>query len=215
MLQACEAHHQNEKCGRIGTDYAPLYHLQGFSVQADMPYITLFRSFGYESYESYRRRMNLATYRLPEDFEQRKNALAKEGVQIGALPETFLSEFLSAENSFSNSYWAWEYGVKFAADPDLTKARVAIQNGRLIGGCMFGDPNSDEGRFGPFGMSPDSRGRGIGSLLFADCLNEMKKRGIPSAWAQWTPLTGAANTLNNKAGFLMEDCFVTFWKEWK
>ncbi len=214
FLEACEQYHR--KAGRIklSTAYAPLYHLQGFSEKEGF-YLELFRATGYQEYQSYRRRRTLSDYELPENYGERKAALEREGFYIGELPYNHLAEFSHSENAFSNGAWAWEFRSRLAHTPDLSRARVAIFEGKIVGGCIFGDPNSDEGRFGPFGMSPDFRGKGIGSVLFADCLNEMKKRGISSAWAQWTPLSGAAHFLYNKAGFLMEDCFFTFAKELK
>lgn len=213
FLESCEKYHLKSGRTYLTTAYAPLYHLQGFSEKDDEKYIQLFNSFGYEECKSYRRRIALDTYTLPDNFEERKLALEQEGFYIGELPYNYLAEFTSSENAFSNGSWAWEFRAKLAHTLDLSRARVAIFDGKVIGGCMFGDPNSDEGRFGPFGINSNYRGKGIGSVLFADCLNEMKKRGVHHAWAQWTPLAGTAHFLYDKAGFLMEDCFFTFTKE--
>ena len=213
LLGACEKHHRDGGRKAISTAYAPLYHLQGFSESCDEAYIRLFQNSGYFCQEkSYRRKIDLETFCLPENFEALKQQLAEEGIYIGALSYDRIAQFVSPDNSFSNSNWSWEYRVRLSNNPDPSRARVAILGDQIIGGCIFGDPNSDEGRFGPFGMSPEYRGKGIGTLLFADCLNEMKARGIPSAWAQWTPLTGPAAKLYDRAGFVMQDCFVTFEK---
>ena len=213
LLKACEEYHYNAGRTILSTAYAPLYHLQGFSESEDAKYIELFSSFGYNECKSYSRRMSLAEFKLPENFEERKAALEQKGFYIGELPYNHLEEFVSSENCFSNAAWSWEYGTRLSHNPDLSRARVAIYDGKIIGGCMFSDPNSDSGRFGPFGINHKFRGNGIGSVLFNDCLNELKAKGISSAWAQWTPPDGTANILYNKAGFLMEDCFYTFSKE--
>jgi GNAT superfamily N-acetyltransferase len=213
LLKACETHHKDAGRSRVSTAYTPLYHLQGFSDQYDVPYVKLFRSFGYEEEKSYRRRIDLNAYSLPENWALRKQQLAEEVIYIGALSYDLIAQFVSAENGFSSGNWSWEYRVRLSHDPDPTRARVAIHKGKIIGGCIFGDPNSDDGRFGPFGMNPEYRGKGIGSILFADCLQEMKARGISCAWAQWTPLTGPAAKLYDRAGFMMQDCFVTFEKK--
>ena len=213
FLQALEDRHKNAGRTRLSTAYIPLYHLQGFSEKYDMRYIDLFRQAGYTENVSCRRRRKLSDYQLSDGYFLRKADLEKEGFYIGALPYEYLAEFVSSTNSFSNGAWAWQFRSALSHTTDLGRARVAIYNGRIIGGCIFGDPYSDEGRFGPFGMDPEYRGKGIGSVIFADCLNEMKKRGISEAWAQWTPTSGAANSLYNKAGFLTEDRFYTFEKE--
>ena len=215
LLQACEQHHKDGNRLTVSTAYAPLYHLQGFSESGDAPYLTLFQRFGYCEEKSYSRKIDLSTYSLPEYFESRKQKLAEEGIYVGPLPYNLLTDFVSPNNAFSHGNWSWEYRTRLAHNTDLSRARVAVHNGVIIGGCIFGDPNSDNGRFGPFGMSEEYRGKGIGSLLFADCLNEMKKQGVPYAWAQWTPLTGPAATLYDNAGFRMQDCFWTFTKDLK
>lgn len=212
FLSACEQYHYNEGRTILSTAYAPLYHLQGFSESGDAKYVELFNSFGYKECKSYSRRMSLGEFQLPENFEERKAALEKKGFYIGELPFNHLAEFVSSDNCFSNGAWSWEFGTRLSHNPDLSRARVAIYDGQIIGGCMFGDPNSDQGRFGPFGINPKFRGISLGTILFNDCLNEMKKQGVSSAWAQWTPPDGTANILYNKAGFLMEDCFISFQK---
>lgn len=215
LLEECEKFHLEAERTKLSTAYAPLYHLQGFSEKEDQKYIDLFDSFSYAVQKSYRRRIALKDYLPPENFEQRKSDLEKEGFYIGELPYNHLAEFAHSENEFSNGSWAWEFRSRLTHTPDLSRARVAIFDGKIIGGCMFSDPNSDEGRFGPFGINPKFRGKGLGTVLFADCLTEMKKRGIPYAWAQWTPLSGTAHYLYEKAGFFMEDCFYTYTKEQK
>jgi len=41
-------------------------------------------------------------------------------------------------------------------------------------------------RFGPFGVNPDLRSRGIGRVLLAHMLLEMRKKGYHAAWFLWT-----------------------------
>lgn len=213
LLEACEEHHLKGGRKYFSTEYTPLYFSQGFFGKYDDRYIELFENNGYTAGKSYKRCINLESYSLPCDFEERKNKLEKEGVYIGSLPYEYISQFVDSEIEYSNDNWSWEFRTRLSANFDLETARVAIVDGKVIGGCIFGDPNSDEGRFGPLGISPVCRGRGIGSILFADCLNVMKKRGISVAWAQWTPFDGPAHTLYEKAGFGITDCIVSFQKE--
>lgn len=187
--------------------------MQGFLDGYDNEYIDLFRSHGFKESRSYKRCIDLPSYNLPSDFKERKEKLEKDGVYIGPLTYEYISQFLSPELDYSGDSWAWEFRTRLSAKLDLETARVAVWEGKVIGGCIFSDPNSDEGRFGPLGISPSCRGRGIGSLLFADCLNTMKGRGIKTAWAQWTPSSGPAHTLYEKAGFRTTDCIVSFIKE--
>lgn len=213
LLQACEQHHKNAGRSTVSTAYGPLYHTQGFSKTYDEAYIELFRHWGYAERESCRRKIDLTNYEPPQAYYSRKQQLETERFYIGALPYGALADFVDPESSFTKIGWPWEFRIRLANDPDLARARVAVYDGKIIGGCIFGDPNSDEGRFGPFGVSAELRGKGLGFVLFVDCLLEMKRRGIPCAWAQWTPLASAAGSLYDRVGFAVEDRFLSFSKE--
>ncbi len=213
LLSACEKHHHSAGRNYITTAYSPLYFTQGFSEKYDIEYIDLFRDYGYSEVKSYSRKILLENYRLPDNFHEKKKMLEDNGYYIGPLQYQYISGFLNSDADFSSNVWSWQYRTKLSCDLDLEAARIAVFNDEVIGGCVFGDPNSDEGRFGPFGMSPRFRGKGIGTILFADCLSTMKSRGISVAWAQWTPTEGPAHALYEKAGFSMMDCYIMFSKE--
>ena len=212
LLQACEQHHQKAGRTTVSTAYGPLYHTQGFSETHDGSCIELFRQYGYAERESCRRKINLTEFIPPQAYTSRKTQLEAERFYIGELPYDLLADFVDPENPFTKKGWPWEFRVRLSNDPDLARARVAIYDGRIIGGCIFGDPNSDGCRFGPFGVCPEYRGKGIGFVLFVDCLLEMKRRGLPCAWAQWTPLADAAGALYDRVGFEVEDRFLAFSK---
>ena len=214
LLSACEEHHRKGGRSFLTTAYSPLYLTQGFE-SGEENYIRLFGSFGYSSFRSYKRSADLSSCSLPGSYVEKRRRLEAEGITIGPLTYEYLSEFLDPAAAFSSPGWSWEFRIRLSADTDLERARVAVCGGHLIGGCIFGDPNSDEGRFGPLGVSPAIRGRGVGGVLFADCLETMKRRGIKKAWAQWTPGEGPAHALYEKAGFGIEACFVSFRKELK
>lgn len=213
LLQACEQHHKNAGCRTVSTAYGPLYHTQGFSETHDEAYIELFRHWGYAEWESCRREIDLTKFDPPQAYYSRKQMLEDENFYIGALPYGLLADFVDPESPFTKKGWLWEFRIRLANDPDLSRARVAVYDGKIVGGCIFGDPNSDEGRFGPFGLSPEFRGKGLGFVLFVDCFLEMKRRGIPRAWSQWTPLASAAGSLYDRVGFAVEDRFLSFSKE--
>jgi GNAT superfamily N-acetyltransferase len=84
---------------------------------------------------------------------------------------------------------------------DLDRIRVVTFGGEVIGFCVFGDPDGSPEGFGPFGVRTDFRGKKLGQILLADCLLEMKKRGLHNAWMQWTGKESAAHFVYEKAGF--------------
>ena len=77
---------------------------------------------------------------------------------------------------------------------------------------MFGDPYSSEERFGPYSVSNDFRGMGIGKIILHLCLSKMEERGLDKAWAQATPNSGAARAVYDKAGFETIGEYITFKK---
>jgi GNAT superfamily N-acetyltransferase len=69
----------------------------------------------------------------------------------------------------------------FAGDPRTVSLVVAIQDGQALG---YAEHRAE--RFGPFGVNPDLRSRGIGRVLLAHTLREMLKKNYHAAWFLWT-----------------------------
>jgi ribosomal protein S18 acetylase RimI-like enzyme len=58
---------------------------------------------------------------------------------------------------------------------------VALQGGQIVGYCQ-----QRRERFGPFGVAPEMRNRGVGRGLLFKCLAEMASRAFHCAWFLWT-----------------------------
>lgn len=72
---------------------------------------------------------------------------------------------------------------------------LAIQGERAIGFAQ-----SEGERFGPFGVTPLLRGRGVGAVLLFRVLDGMRARGHHNAWFLWTSAE-SADRLYRAAGF--------------
>jgi len=212
LLGACESHLIALGKTTITTGYAPIYLNQGF-LTTETEYVELFQSFGYSPAESATRNLNLDEATLRTDLDARRASLAAGGIYIGALTPEYIVSYLDEDNTFSNVSWAFEFRTRITSRLDYESVRIAAKDGNVIGACVFGDPNSDAERFGPFGVDRAYRGRGIGTILLDDCLNEMKKRGLKRAWMQWTPIEGAANAVYSRAGFQIIDRLYSFTKQ--
>ncbi|MHB0912013.1 MAG: GNAT family N-acetyltransferase [Armatimonadota bacterium] len=85
----------------------------------------------------------------------------------------------------------WERLVRESAPGALF---AAVRNGECVGFCRHAGE-----RFGPLGVAPSERGKGIGAALLFTCLSSMRAKGLTRAWLMWTD--DAAARLYAKAGF--------------
>ncbi len=69
----------------------------------------------------------------------------------------------------------------FAGDPRTVGLLVARQDDTVVGYAQHRGE-----RFGPFGVHPEHRRRGIGRVLLALTLREMLAKGYHAAWFLWT-----------------------------
>jgi len=173
----------------------------GFDVSQDSRFISFFQAHGYAGGDHLARRIDLTNYQMPEKLREKQRILAAEGIYTGSLTRELYLSFLSPRPSAPYG-WLNQYRKRLLFAPtDLARVQVAARGFEVIGATMFGDPDSDMERFGPFGVNEDERGRGIGSVLLALCLQEMHRRGLRSAWMMSSPAKGAACTVYERAGF--------------
>lgn len=69
--------------------------------------------------------------------------------------------------------WASEVAVAFSRQP--VACLIAVENGKLLGFACY--DTTARGFFGPTGVDPDARGRGLGLALFSAALQTMKTLG--------------------------------------
>lgn len=73
--------------------------------------------------------------------------------------------------------WASEASVAITRQPSA--CLIAIDNGNLVGFACY--DTTARGFFGPTGVHPDSRGKGVGIALFSASLQAMKSMGYAYA----------------------------------
>ncbi len=76
-----------------------------------------------------------------------------------------------------NQPWADECDVAFSRQP--VTCFIATRNGQVVGFACH--EATCRGFFGPTGVCPDHRGRGIGHALFLSCLQDMASSGYSYA----------------------------------
>ncbi len=215
LLSAAEKYFSDNGNDFITTGYFPLYLNQGVETDGNEHYLTLYQKFGYTVKSSVSMGLPLALYHPEHEmFEQKRRQLSAQGFAFSTLRDEHIFSLLAPDASFSNPSWSREF-LSRLSDFDLSRFRICEASGEILGACVFGDPGSDMGRFGPFGVSPKLRGLGIGTILLYDTLCEMQERGIPRAWMQWVSASGAAFHMYEKAGFQIEKNYSGFYKNLK
>ena len=213
LLSAAERYFSEHGKQTVTTGYFPLYLNQGVETEGNEDYRKLYQTFGYTEKPSVSLELTLSEYHPDrEATEQKRSRLMALGYSFTTLRDEQIFSILNPEASFSNPSWSREF-LSRLHDFDLSRFRVCELGGEVLGACVFGDPNSDMGRFGPFGVSPKLRGLGIGTILLYDTLCTMKDRGIQQAWMQWVSASGAAFHIYEKAGFRIEKKYSTFSKD--
>ena len=171
----------------------------------------LFTGRGYADAQSCSLCCDLAAYREKPDLAEKREALFRGGFRIGALQTAQAPSLLRPGAPFAGGSWTYEFRSRILQG-DLAAIRVCEKDGEIIGAAACHDPYSEDGRFGPFGVDPAFRGHGIGAVLLADALGEMKRRGNVFSWMQWVSEGGAAYHLYTGVGYRIRNRFHTFSK---
>jgi len=75
--------------------------------------------------------------------------------------------------------WAETFKRKFLLNPELI---LIAESGGVIGAYS----TWNDMRFGPIGVVPEFRGKGLGRLILAHSLEKMRQQGADRAWFSWS-----------------------------
>lgn len=203
LLQEAEAYAQKHGLKKLSaTPYSPFYFTQGFDTSCETEYIRIFEEAGYTSRGiSYARDIDLLKYTIPKEVQEARQRAEAEGFAFGPLSDDWMIPFWDYLNGYQPAGWRIRIRELLYDNDDYERVRLVTYKGEVIGFCVFHDPDGSPERFGPFGVRQDFRGRKLGQILLADCLYEMKKRGLHNSWMQWTGIGSAADAVYEKAGF--------------
>ena len=193
--------------------YVPNYFVPGVDTQAYPGSITfLEKTIGFKTlYRAISMGNDLTDFQIPPDIlelEQRREQ--EDQVTIRPVTSADLPEVMP----FIVRYFGWDwyrhaqdYLLEYFGDtPSQTCFLVARQAGEVVGFCQ-----QRRERFGPFGVKPDLRNKGIGRLLLFRCLATMKARHVFFAYFLWTDENAAR--LYSTAGFKRRREFAVLRKE--
>ncbi|HEX9018753.1 MAG TPA: GNAT family N-acetyltransferase [Anaerolineaceae bacterium] len=179
--------------------YTPNYFVPGIDIAAYPETIVFLEKHGWQiTSEPISMRVETTGFQVPEDIKAREAALAADGYAVRPVTPADLPELMTfIQRCFS---WDWvrhaqDYLLElFGAGSDQVCFLIATHNGRIVGYCQ-----QRRERFGPFGVDPSLRSRGLGRVLLTHCLAEMLAKGFHAAWFLWTGRDAAR--LYSLAGF--------------
>ncbi len=168
--------------------YVPNYFVPGIDTRAYPGTIRFLRErHGFEVlYHAISMGSDLTGFRIPEEIQARiERAEAEDGLTIRPIAASDIPDLMP----FLVEHFGWDwfrhaqsYLLEYFGDsPQRICFLVARQNGEVVGFCQQRNE-----RFGPFGVRPDRRNRGIGRMLLFKCLEEMSARHVFYAYFLWT-----------------------------
>ena len=188
--------------------YTPNYFIPGVDVDAYPAAVAFLAASGWRTIsQPISMRVELTGFRIPPEIAALETRLAGERitvrlVQPADLPE--LMPFIATTFGWDWYRFAQEYLLElfgpgsdqicFLVATQASTGASALGDERIVGYCQ-----QRRERFGPFGVAPEMRNKGIGRVLLFRCLAEMPAKGFQCAWFLWTGKEAAR--LYSLAGF--------------
>lgn len=167
--------------------YTPHYFIPGVDVDAYPAALAFLQATGWTiTAQPISMRAEITELQIPRNLlaleaqRAREDGIVVRPVRAADLPT--LMPFIAQTFGWDWFRFAQDYLLEsFGAGSDEICFLVATQKDRLVGYCQ-----QKRERFGPFGVAPDMRNRGIGRLLLFRCLSIMLTKGFHCAWFLWT-----------------------------
>ena len=181
--------------------YVPNYFVPGVDVSAYPETIRfLSERIGFDTlYQAISMGADLSGFQISAEIQARINqSEAEEGLTIRPIVAADIPDLMP----FLVEHFGWDW-FRFAQSyllevfgdsPHQICFLIARQRGEVVGFCQ-----QRAERFGPFGVRPDCRNRGIGRMLLFKCLEIMSARHVFFAYFLWTDEDAAR--LYSLAGF--------------
>jgi ribosomal protein S18 acetylase RimI-like enzyme len=181
-----------ERLRRLGrtkltlSTYVPNYFTPGADVAAYGQGIAFLTERGFEVVSRpLSMRADLTGFAVPSEIAATQTRLHAEGVRVRTLVPSDIVPLLDFVKLHFSADWRREaadvLADLFSGDPRQVSMLAAFNGGQIVG---YAQHRAE--RFGPFGVDPAQRGRGIGRTLLAATLMEMRKKNFHVAWFLWT-----------------------------
>lgn len=181
LLREIENRLQAKGAGKISTmDSAPNYLTPG----VDFRYTEAYCFFEKHGYRRVRENLDLICDVEPGQFDLSADIrrLEREGFQIkraDSADTEHVLKFLGAE------FPAWVGETLECYKNRPVSLYICYHQGEIVGFSAYDGNNRNTGWFGPMGVLPITRGRGIGRILCQLCLEEIARQGHTQSIIPW------------------------------
>ncbi len=180
--------------------YTPNYFVPGIDKDAYADGVRFFQKSGFVEYmEAIAMDAPISKFEIDPVVLKKEAQLKAEGIEVRPFRRDDILDYLNFQATLMPGPWLEDARRNLV---DFTRGMfqedcifLAVDKGRVIGFCQYeGD------HFGPFGVSDDYQGKGIGSVLLAKTLYQMRIKGYHCAWVLWTGMR-AAQGVYGRLGF--------------
>ncbi len=186
LLHEIEKRQKERGARRIVVSGGPRYVVPGVDVKAYPTAIDFFLKNGFnetnrDSVSMYR---TLMDYDVPEQILELERRLSMEGFTFQQLDDEHLVDLI---HFLKRELPGWDEDLRKTLDshPDkLDWVTIALKDQKVVGYCQIATDGLIE-HFGPFAVSSDLRGRGIGAVIFHRCLKTIQSMGAKNVWFAW------------------------------
>lgn len=191
--------------------YPPNYLIPGVDKEHYAGALGFLHELGYTQFqEALAMDAPIGQFQLSAEVREKENELSAAGIASGPLTSARLVQFLEFMEETMPGDWVEVARARLRATAEsleiFDSVLVATEGERIVGYCQF-----DGEHFGPFGVAETHQGRGIGSVLLARTLLQMRKRGLHAAYVLWTG-ERAARGVYGKLGFTITRRFALMRK---
>ena len=167
--------------------YAPSYAFPGVDVDY-VEGIAFMEAMGFQpSVQAVRMAKDLAGVTTPDDVSRTKAELESQGFSVRLFQDEDTVPLLKfAEEQFPY----WHQSLVDGLQQKSSNVWVASYAGSIVGFAQWQNPQTDppngaSGRFGPFGVDPSLRGKGLGGVIFYTLVEDVIRRGAKHLWFGW------------------------------
>ncbi len=166
--------------------YPPGYFTPGIDRNAYAPLLSFLQSAGYaEVKQALSMDASIVLFQVPEKTKEIEQRLREEGIEVRVFRSPDLLRFLDfLERSMPTDWVRVERAnLKKLSTGGFGKEQITVvtKGEEIIGYCQY-----EGSHFGPFGVSGEYQGRGIGTVLLGRTLERMRMNGYHNAWVMWT-----------------------------